>query len=59
MDESYDELAIIRPIKHTDAVTGDRITISVSPYYSTLTVNDRSYYFVRETGEFDGTSMPV
>ena len=30
--------------------------MSVSPEYSKITVNNREYYFIRETGEFDGTA---
>ena len=51
--------AIIKPFTYDDSVTGNRIEISVSPFYSRLKVNDREYYFIRETGEFDGTAMPM
>ena len=48
--------AVIQPFKYKDEVTGDMISVSVSPEYSTITVNNREYYFIRETGEFDGTA---
>jgi hypothetical protein len=48
--------ALIRPFEYTDKITGDKISISVSRYYSKLTVNRREYYFVRSTGVFDGAA---
>jgi hypothetical protein len=35
--------------------------LDVSPRYSKITINDREYYFIRETGEFDGaaTVFPI
>ncbi len=54
--DSKSEPAVIRPFEYTDEVTGDRIAVSVSPEYSKITVNDREYFFIRETGEFDGAA---
>ena len=48
--------AVIRPFEFTDEATGDTISVSVSPLYSMISVNRRTYYFRRETGEFDGTA---
>ena len=48
--------AIIQPFEYLDKETGDKITVSVSPYYSKITVNCREYFFFRETGEFDGAA---
>jgi|GEM_PF-6696385 len=53
------ELAKIKPFTHKDLVTDNDIEISVSPQYSKLRINSREYYFERETGEFDGTGMPM
>ena len=53
------ELARIKPFKYDDKLTRHRIAIQVSPYYSKLFVDDRVYYFNVETGEFDGTSIPM
>lgn len=53
------EVAIIIPFSYDDSETGNRISVSVSRFYSKLTINDREYYFVRETGEFDGTATTV
>lgn len=55
MSEHGDK-AVIMPVEYTDDITGDKISVSVSPYYSKITVNDREYFFVRETGEFDGAA---
>ena len=52
-------LALIQPFTYDDPETGDRVSISISPYYSKLTINRREYFFVRETGEFDGTATVV
>jgi len=50
-----EELVIIKPFEYKDMITGNRIRIEVSPYYSKLIINNRVYYFIKETGEFDGT----
>jgi hypothetical protein len=50
-----DQLALIKPFTYDDPETGDRIEVSVSPHYSKITVNSREYFFIRESGEFDGT----
>lgn len=53
------QLTKIQPIEIKDQVTGWVIKIKVSPFYSVLSIDNRSYYFIKETGEFDGTSMPM
>lgn len=50
------ELAFIKPFDYNDPETGDKIAISVSDFYTRLSVNDREYYFVRENGTFDGAA---
>jgi len=50
------ELALIKPFTYEDPETGDRIAISVSDFYTKLSLNDRDYFFVRETGSFDGSA---
>ncbi len=52
------ELAFIQPFAYDDAETGDRIGVSVSDFYTKLSINGREYYFVRETGAFDGAASP-
>jgi hypothetical protein len=47
-------LAMIQPFIFRDEVSGDTISVSVSPEYSKIAVNNREYFFIRETGEFDG-----
>ena len=53
------QLARIKPFNYDDKLTGHKIAIQLSPYYSKLFVDDRVYYFNKETGEFDGTSIPT
>lgn len=50
------QVAAIRPFEFSDEVTGDQISVSISDQYSKITVNSRTYYFTRETGEFDGAA---
>jgi len=47
---------VIQPFNYKGEVTGDTISVSVSPEYSKITVNNREYYFIRETSKFDGTA---
>ena len=51
--------ALIKPLVYDDLVTGNKIEVSLSEYYSRLKINERKYYFIRETGAFDGTAMPM
>lgn len=53
------ELAKIKPFEYEDELTGHKIAIRVSPYYYTLFLDGRVYYFNKETGDFDGTSGPM
>ncbi len=53
------ELAVIVPFSYHDPETVILISVSVSRFYSKLPINDREYYFVRETGEFDGTATTI
>lgn len=48
--------AVIRPFTHADEVSGQTISVTISPQYSILRVGNREYYFMRESGVFDGTS---
>ena len=50
------ELAFIKPFTYNDPETGDKISVSVSDFYTKLSVNDREYYFLRENGTFDGAA---
>lgn len=49
--------AVIRPFTCKDEVTGETVSVTISPQYSILRVGDREYYFLRESGAFDGTSI--
>jgi hypothetical protein len=62
MKDLYQEFgctAVIRPFTHKDEVTGETVSVIISPQYSVLTVGDRQYYFKRENGAFDGTAIVV
>jgi hypothetical protein len=48
------ELATTKPIECNEL--GDKIKLEISPYYLEVNVGSKTYYFKRETGEFDGTS---
>jgi hypothetical protein len=49
--------AIMRPFTYKDGMTGETISVTISPQYSVLTIGDREYYFKRENGAFDGTAI--
>ena len=51
--------AKFKPFTYQDVATGHKIRIEVSPYYSKLSIGDTTYYFKKNTGEFDGTSFPI
>ena len=51
--------APIKPFVHHDGVTGQKVSLKESSLYTTLNIDGRDYYFIRETGEFDGTGMMV
>jgi hypothetical protein len=38
-------------------VTGQTVSVTISPQYSILRIGDREYYFSRASGAFDGTSI--
>jgi hypothetical protein len=62
MKDLYQEFgctATIRPFTHRDEVTGQTVSVTISPQYSVLTIGERAYYFKRESGAFDGTSIVV
>ena len=50
------DIAKIKSMVHDDDLTGHRIEVRVSPQFSTIHRDESVYYFVRETGAFDGTS---
>lgn len=53
------ERVCIKPFKFKDTLTKNTIRFEVSPDYFKLLVNDRVYYFDKETGDFDGVSRPM
>ena len=60
MDHRSEEMfAKIKPVVFNDNLMGWTIQIKTSPWFSTVHVGDRVYYFSRGTGQFDGTSAPM
>lgn len=49
--------AVILPFEFQDRITGQKVKVRVSPYYSILSIDQRDYFFIRETGAFDGTCL--
>lgn len=47
----------MRPFACEDPKTGELVSLTLSPQYCTLTVGTRQFYFIRETGAFDGYSV--
>ncbi len=49
----------LAPWSYENKLTGNKLNLEVTPYYFKLSVNDREYYFNKDTGEFDGTAIPA
>jgi hypothetical protein len=47
----------IAPVSIHDALTGQRLEITVDPLFTRVSVDGRDYYFRRFSGHFDGTGM--
>jgi hypothetical protein len=47
----------IAPVSINDALTGQRLEITVDPFFTCVSVDGRDYYFCRFTGRFDGTGV--
>ena len=45
----------VRPFDYEDPMTGEHVKVKTSPRYTILTVGCREYFFLRESGKFDGT----
>jgi hypothetical protein len=46
--------ALIKPFRIYDKQVGRAVELRTSRHYSILTIGANEYYFVRETGKFDG-----
>lgn len=44
----------VRPFRHYDSETGMVVEIKTSPRYTTLIVGGKEFFFIRETGKYDG-----
>jgi hypothetical protein len=53
----FDCVATIRPFTFREGRPEEHVAISVTPDYTVLTVGRRQFYFIRETGAFDGVSV--
>jgi len=51
------QLAETKPIECDDL--RDKIKLEVSPYYFKVIVGKKTWYWKKDTGEFDGTSFKV
>ena len=49
----------IKPWCYDDKILGKRIKFEITPYYFKLSVNNREYYFNKDSGEFDGSAVPI
>ena len=54
-----DDVCKIKTFRFHDLVTGNEIELSKSKYLTKLRINMREYYFDKDTGDFDGTGMPL
>ena len=46
-------------IKELECSNGTQVKFEESPYYYELTIGRKTWYWRRDTGEFDGTSFKV
>lgn len=44
----------VRPFRFYDSKTGQAIEIKTSPLYTKIIVGEQEFYFIRETGKYDG-----
>ena len=57
--EEQTAVAKIQPFDFYDRVMGCRVGLRIGEYFSIFYIGERCYYFIKETGEFDETSMPM
>lgn len=46
--------ALVRPFRYYDGEVGQVISIKTSPRYTILSVGNKDFFFIRETGKLDG-----
>ena len=54
-----EKVGVIKPFSFYDRETKTNIKVSLSQLYTTIKINGVKYYFIRETGEFDGIGEEV
>jgi len=52
----YEDKMVINEVKCTN---GENVSFEETPYYYKVTVGEKTWYWNRDTGEFDGTSFKV
>ena len=55
----FNIVGFVKPTEYVDRVTGDYISVRISPTFTVISINNRDYYFKRFTGRFDGTGYVV
>ena len=51
--------ALLSPFRYYDGTTGQVVSLRTSPYYAILTVGSKDFYFIRESGKYDGFGESV
>ncbi len=46
-------------LSDTKLKNGDKVKIEETPYYLTITLENRTWYWNKDTGKYDGTSCKV
>lgn len=45
---------LVKPFRYYDGETGQVIEIKTSPLYTKLSVGGKEFFFIRESGKYDG-----
>ena len=46
-------------VKEVECTNGKKVKFEETPYYYKLTIGNKTWYWNKDTGEFDGTSFRV
>ena len=49
----------VREVEFEDLVTKQRFKVSISRYFTKISLGPRDYFFYRESGKFDGTGYSM
>ena len=50
---------VILVINEVKCTNGERVRFEGTPYYFKLTTGNKTWYWYRDTGKFDGTSFDI